>query len=151
MKRSCLKSDPAKVAAFVQRGRENGREGMRSTALRRNTAGWPSARPPGGGPAVKIPPTIRAAAFARSNGLCIMCRHNGRRVRAQQAHHCYPKAKWPALAKVTANLVALCAACHAAHEGGSHRLPLAILPPETIALADGDGPMESYLARTYRA
>ena len=157
MKRSPLKSDPAKVAAFVQRGRENGPRRATAPGDFRDDAGRvlparvnPLARAPRRA-TPKVPTNARRVALARSGGKCVMCLHLGRRTRATQAHHVWPKSKWPALLKVAANLVGLCADCHAKHEGGSHRLPLATLPAETIALADGDGPMTNYLARTYRA
>lgn len=199
-----LRADAEVTRAFVQRGREQGREGMKSTALRHATApsdfrddngrllparpDKPSAwderqvaalqRAANGGKRakrrtkVRIPAGVRKVVKVRSHGACVVCLHRAgidpagpdavavirQALRAgvvrpiQQLHHVFPEQTWPALAKTEACLVGCCVDDHMAHEFVAckpTRIPRAALPAETIALADGDGPMENYLARTY--
>ncbi len=184
-RKTALKADPDKIGEFVQRGREHGREGMRSAGLRRATApsdfrddegrllamaAIPVALPRTARTVVKVPPSIRARALARSGGVCVMCLHRegidmealtigalrrltraGKVRAATQVHHVFPRHKWPALIKVLPNLVGTCPECHDEHERAHRRFPRAVLPAETLRLADGDGPMQSYLDRTYPA
>lgn len=186
MKRSALrrtaplKADPAKAAAFVQRGRGKLKAATAPSDFR-DDEGRPIAvsgarwdrQAWGRKAAIKVPAGARRAALARSHGACVMCLHDysrhaarlfipaqvralvasGTVTRATQVHHVFPKqaSAWPHLAKTTANLVGVCPDCHSNHEVAFRRLPRAVLPPETLALAEGDGPMENYLVRTYPA
>lgn len=174
MKRSALKADPAKTRAFVQRGRGRlARSPLKhkctNCAARFERAHvtcpiclrpMPRQAPPSTSglrpwqttATIKVPPGARKEALARSKGLCVACVHEGGIARrAVQVHHVYPKRLWPELAKLAACLVGVCVEHHANHESAHRRLPLAVLPPETIALAADDGPMQNYLARTYPA
>lgn len=67
-------------------------------------------------------------------------------------HHCFTEQKFPELIAEPANLIGLCFDCHLAHHRpgvNDTRIPLAALMPETLALADDDGPRLNYLDRAY--
>ncbi len=111
-----------------------------------------------------VPRAARFAAYARSEGACVVCVHGCRGNatgsalrgliacgvvrRAVQVHHVLPKSKWPHLLKVADNLVGVCADCHARHESAYLRIPHAALPAVTLALAEREG-LTWYIARTY--
>lgn len=120
--------------------------------------------------AVTIPGHVRARVLARTHGGCVMCLHRQLQTdvyavtaatvrqqvraslvnRATQLHHVLPQGKWPHLAKVEANLTAVCPFCHDEHERAHRRLPRCVLPPETIALAEAEG-LSWYIERVYPA
>lgn len=91
----------------------------------------------------KVPAGARAAAYARTSGRCLMCP-----ARAVQVHHVLPRHRWPHLAKLAANLVGICPGCHDNHERAHRRIPRALLPAETLTLAESEG-LTWYIERTY--
>jgi 5-methylcytosine-specific restriction endonuclease McrA len=127
--------------------------------------------PPRPAPKIRVPVGVRLRALARSHDVCVMCLHRegvdldtvtigalrqlvrcGVLRAATQAHHVWPRQKWPNLIKVEANLTGLCRDCHSAHEFPgvkATRIPRAALPSCAIALAGDDGPMLGYLERVY--
>lgn len=165
MKRSGLRSDPEATRAFVERGREKARRSagaLSDPAIQRAFVEREREK----SRSRRIPANVRAAAIARSHGACVMCLHRAnlevirpaavqallrrRAVRsAKQVHHAFPRQTWPELTHELANLVGVCAGCHDEHERAHRRLPWAVLPPETIALAAGDDKRRSFLERTY--
>lgn len=154
MKRSKLTADPAKVAAFNQRGRGSLKRAATAPSDFRDDAGRPITVPPFAAPSrsrtspVKVPTNARKVALARSRGRCVVCGD-----RAHQCHHVFPKSKWPELIKDPDNLVGVCARCHMAHEFigvKATRIPLAALPACAIALAAAESRRQTYLERTYR-
>lgn len=106
--------------------------------LRRKTRLRPSRRQK-----AILRPETRAAAFARSGGRCVRC---GKR--ATQAHHIWPRQRWPKLVDVAENVVGLCQRCHERHELAVERLPRSCLPDCATGLVV-DGRMASYIERTY--
>lgn len=125
MKRSPLKADPAKTAAFHQRGRAQGLK--RETELRASKAlgrGTPKAR-------VSTPPDMWAAVLRRDEGLCVWARHLGQRRRAEHPHHLLSKGVWPEFVGERANVVAMSPTAHMTHEHSPNdRLPWEALPAE---------------------
>lgn len=62
-------------------------------------------------------------------------------------HHVFSKARWPELIDVAANIIGVCADCHANHESAAKRLPRdAIAVAEELASTP---PMQAYLDRVY--
>lgn len=159
MKRSALKADPAKTAAFVARGRAKGlrrtnRAPMARKPLSRAKA-LRTARPkPVGVPFAEaanematsiraqnkalrrkqragVPPEVRAAVLQRDDGLCVWSRHLGQHVRATQLHHLLPRQGWPEYIATPENLCSMAPLPHMQHEfSPSDRLPWAALPDE---------------------
>lgn len=72
---------------------------------------------------------------------------------ARDPHHLLPKQanRWPELADVAANVIAVCRQCHDSHEHGNlrQRLPRAVLAP--LLALPLDPRQRAYLAKTYRA
>lgn len=123
----------------------------------------------------KVPDDVRAAVKDRTDGLCHLCLHElgyvvpvvggaasgpARRLRERRGarrivhlHHVLPVQSFPDLTAEPWNLLGLCLDHHFRHEGaarsGTQRIPRAALPPETLALADDDGPRAVYIERTY--
>ncbi len=133
MKRSALKrtaaltSDPAKRAAFIERGRG----GMKRKPLGR---GVPTPMLPGARGWTR-------RVFALHGTRCVVC---GRR--ATQAHHAVPRHVILAARHLTPqeradlaydarNGVPVDEVCHAAHELASRRIPFDRLPPQVVAWA----------------
>lgn len=85
----------------------------------------------------------RAKAFARTTGLCgCGC---GRP--ADDAHHIFPKQKWPELADVLENILPAARFCHEGHESAMHRFSRgAVAGAEPLATTSS---MRAYLQRTY--
>lgn len=148
-KPSQLKTDPAKIAAFVQRDRGK---------LARGTPNRP----------LPVPPVVRAEAFARSRGLCVVCLHRegflpwrmspgavrrlvatGTLRWAEHPHHVLPQGRFRHLAAIADNIVGVCATCHADHHVSPRgRMPKAALPACAIELAEREG-VGWYLDRYY--
>jgi hypothetical protein len=137
VRRSRLRVDPAKTAAFHQRGRAQGLD--RGKGLKREAPlerGAPLERRSRLRARVArqgavTPPDVWAAVLRRDGRRCVWCRLAGRDVPAEHPHHLLPKGSgsWPELAGVVENVVALCAACHMTHEfSPCDRLPWAALP-----------------------
>ncbi len=136
---AALNADPAKVAAFIQRGR-GGFPRSREAPLRRVVILGDKANRPA---RAKVPSDARHEALARTHGVCVTCP-----ARAVQVHHVLPRSKWPHLVKLAANLIGTCVACHANHESAYKRFPRSVLPAETLALAEAEG-LTWYIERTY--
>jgi hypothetical protein len=137
MKRSELRVDPEKVAAFNQRGRGKLKPGKRKVAIR-------------------VPDDVRMEVRRRTGGKCTLCLHDGLSWHDAgwivHLHHVWPKAKWPQHAKDPANLMGLCADHHMSHEFPGckpTRIPREALSLEAMGLAGSDGPMLSHLEREY--
>lgn len=133
-------------------------------AARSSTNSRPPKQP------VVIHPDARARALSRSGGLCIVCVYNAgldvdrapdRVLRdfvergvvkaARTLHHVLPKQRWPHLAEVTENLVAVCHTHHMDHEFAPRdRIPRGALPACVLDLADAEGLMH-YIDATYPA
>ncbi len=152
---AALTSDPAKRAAFIERGRggfPRSRAATPPSDFRDDAGrvlplqgGWLTPRPSNAPKGGRVPAPARKAAFARTHGACITCS-----ARAAQVHHVLPRNKWPHLAKLAANLVGICAACHDEHERAHRRIPRALLPAAALALAEAEG-LTWYIERTYPA
>jgi hypothetical protein len=96
------------------------------------------------------------AARVRSQGCCVQCgapETNPRRW-PHHPHHVFPVRaafdSFPELEGEPANIILLCPGCHDNHERAHRRVPLAKLPPETVALAVGHPDRQRYLERTYQ-
>lgn len=83
-------------------------------------------------------------AAARSSGTCVVCGLPG-----QQLHHVFDEALFPELSTTPENLVAVCIPCHSRHTNAFTRIPLARIPAETLALADGNMRRSLHLDRYY--
>lgn len=120
MKRSELRADPEKVAAFVQRGMEK-TQLKRSEPLKRSGKGKHYPRTSQAG---------RAAVRARSGGMCIMCLWRGGHAnRIVHLHHLLEKRNWPQYAQLPLeNQVGVCEGCHDEHERAHVRIPWLALP-----------------------
>lgn len=121
MKQSRLQADPAKTAAWQQRGRGKG--------LRREKRLARTPKPP----RPTTPRDVWEAVLRRDGGLCVWSRYLGRRRKAQHPHHLLPKGAggWPQFVAERANIVGLTADQHMQHEHSpSERLPWAALPEE---------------------
>jgi 5-methylcytosine-specific restriction endonuclease McrA len=170
VKRSPLKRNPEKQRAWQDRSREKalGRgKTVSELAVRASSELLPGparGRPKRGKPRVVIPPSVRQAARARSEGRCVMCLWLGRPPKKiAHLHHVLPKglARFSKWAAESANLVGLCFDCHAAHtdacverteDGGlrSRRIPWEALPDVTVQfVARCGGPAVDYCERTY--
>lgn len=125
MKRSPLKADPEKVAAWSRKSRAPLKRSPRKARVSHTRA--------------------RGEAFRRSRGRCIVCR-----ARAAHGHHVLPVEKWPALTARAENIVALCDVCHARHHSAMRRVKWSELPQCSITLAQStSGAAALYLERTY--
>jgi len=119
MKRSRLKSDPAKTAEWQRRSRQPLNPGKRKVKA-------------------KIPQSVRDAARRRNGGICV---RPGCDRKAIQLHHVLDESLWPELAKVEANLVGVCPLCNYRHHfEPDGRLPKSALPPSTMRLVARLGP-----------
>jgi hypothetical protein len=154
MKRTLLRANPAKTAAFHARGRAQGlARGKRPTTARsmlKRGAGLKRARPTA---RVTTPPTVVAAALARNGGWCVWARHMGLRCRAEHPHHLLPKGVggWPQFYATRANIVGLSARQHMQHEHSpSDRLPWAALPGECQAFLRDVAAVDARAARFVR-
>jgi hypothetical protein len=160
MKRSRLKSNPAKTAAFHARGRAQGlARGNRPLVARKppkRTAGLRRARPlsrsrPKNSNTTRVPTEVRAAVIARNGGWCVWARHMGLRCRAQHVHHLLCKSTWPQYAAEPANLVGMSAYAHMQHEHSPNdRLPWAALPAECQAFLRAVAAVDARAARFVR-
>lgn len=145
-RKTALKRSSAPLSRSQGLGRGNGPAGRPGAQIARNA------------PARKatIPAKVREAVYAREKGRCVRCRHRvGRGLFERALHHVLAERLWPEHVKVDANVVLVCATCHAEHEFGARdgsRLSLSDLPAVTrewLATVS-DGPIENYIARTYR-
>ena len=160
-RRTPLKADPAKTAAFVQRGRGK-LEAAASLLKCANCAALLSRRVDDGCPVCSHPipaPPAKQRVRRRSSGWkgwkmrvfalygdrCIAC---GKR--ATQAHHVVGRAVIMAAAHLTpeeraaleydeAQGVPVCTACHMDHEAAAKRIPFLALPPGVIEWAIFNG------------
>lgn len=141
MKQSELKADPAKVRDWNLRSRVKAAERARDVPR-------PGLKPGKRKSKAKIPPEIRAAAKRRSGGVCV---HPGCKTKAIHVHHWLSEEHFPELAKIEANLSALCVKHHWAHHyEPDGRLPFSAIPDCTIRLAAKIGPRaQSHLDRYY--
>jgi hypothetical protein len=139
VKRSGLKADPAKTAAFVKRGRGK----LKRTSLPRTVA---LNNPP---PRRSELPGARGwtqRVFTLYGRVCVVCGD-----RATEAHHVVPRhvvlsarhlslAEREALAYDARNGAPVCGlgtrhSCHANHEAASHRIPFDRLPAGAVEWA----------------
>lgn len=144
MKRSKpLRADPEKTREWQARSRENGREGMRSTELRRDTPRGRARR----AAKPRLSEEVALVVYKRQDGKCACgC---GRVIAPFPIgfHHVFPKQRWPELINVAVNVIGVAADCHANHETGMTRLPRsAVVRAEQLA---SDPPMRRYLENTY--
>lgn len=152
MKRTPLRSNPAKTAAWEARGRAQGlARGNRPSAAGKplkRAAGLKRARPKS---RVVTPANVWAAVLKRDGGLCVWSRHLGRRQRAEHPHHLLDKATWPQYVGTAANIVALAAQPHMQHEHSPcDRLPWAALPAECQAFLRDVAAVDERAARFVR-
>lgn len=115
----------------------------RSSSLRRANA--PQRR--GKAPREGLGRDTAGVVYRRQNGLC--CCGCGDPIAPFPIgyHHVFPKAKWPSLVDVAANVAGTAENCHANHEAASRRLPRwAIAFAEGLAVSPA---MRSYLDRIY--
>lgn len=141
MKRSKpLQADPAKTAAWQQRGRARAAENARQRPRQPLSQGKRRQK-------ARIPQPIRAAVLRRQGGKCIT---PGCKGRPAHRHHCLDEQMFPQAACEPGNLVAICPACHDNHTRAHRRLRREWLPPGLGALAVSIGPRAvSFLERTY--
>lgn len=92
--------------------------------------------------------STRREAFARTKGRCAV---PGCPRKARDPHHLLPQQRnrWPELADVAANVIAVCRECHDAHEHGNlkGRMPKAVTGP--VWALDLDARQLAYLDATY--
>lgn len=146
MKRSPLRANPAKTAAFHARGRAQGlargnrppvarsqlkrSAGLKRDRLSRAALGNSNTTKP----RLVTPADVWAAVLKRDGGLCVWSRHLGRKVRAEHPHHLLARQTWPQYNAVREAIVALAAQPHMQHEHSPNdRLPWAALPAECRA------------------
>jgi hypothetical protein len=144
VRRTELRPNPEKVRDWVDRSRQRARDrqaervdghlprpALKKTARRRKVA---------------IPKPVRERALRRSGGLCIC----GCGRRATQVHHVLDETKFPELALVEDNMVAVFHDCNQRHHfqpGG--RLRREVLPACAVRLAESQPRYEAHLERTY--
>jgi 5-methylcytosine-specific restriction endonuclease McrA len=145
-RRAPLRADPAKTRAWQDRHRKPIASSELVPTRQRNAKNKP----------VVLPPDVRRAARARSEGKCVVCLHRGRRGRslgkAVHLHHVLPKGldRFKRWATESANLIGLCFDCHMAHENASRRVPWEALPDVTVNLIARVGPVAvDYCAAVY--
>lgn len=164
MRRSTpLKSNPAKTAAFLARGRAQGlrrtnrppvarstlkaREGLKRGRLSRATAKNSDTTKP----RLTTPPDVWAAVLKRDDGLCVWSRHLGREVRAEHPHHLLARQTWPQYNGTREAIVSLAAQPHMQHEHSPRdRLPWAALPAECQAFLRAVASIDARVARFVR-
>lgn len=122
MKRSPLKADPEKVAAFARRGRRSSAESLdkRRAPLRRTGFGRRGDRAN----------WHRPEHEAKREPACRNCRAVGE----VHLHHIVPRSLAPAGRADARNLIPLCSRCHDLHHAGMP-LPRSILTAEELAFA----------------
>ena len=123
---------------------------MKRTPLKRSSSSLRCAKAPQRRRKAKrvgLSPETAACVYARQKGLCC-CGCGGRIAPFPMGyHHIWPKAKWPSLIDVSANIAGVGADCHASHETAARRLPRASIAFAEVLAATHE--MRSYLDRTY--
>jgi 5-methylcytosine-specific restriction endonuclease McrA len=131
---------------------------QRRTPLKRtplkSATGWqamdapvaPLRKPTKRKPKARFAKDVRAFIAFRDRG-CVVCKAPRLRV---EMHHVLPQSKFPAYAKRTENLVALCAGCHDEHERAHRRIRYDELPEQVRTwVRTLGGREEIYMERTY--
>lgn len=133
MKRTPLRANPAKTAAFHARGRAQGPARTNRPPVARSQlkarAGLKRGRPK---QRLVTPASVRAAVLLRDGGRCVWC---GEQVRgAGHPHHILARSVWPQYNGERRAIVLMDGDCHMQHEHSpSDRLPWASLPAECQA------------------
>ena len=166
MKRTDLRTDPAKVREWQERSRQRARERDRGRRPLASSELVPIPVRQLKNPPPQAPASARQAARARSGGRCIVCLFEGRTgstTKAVHLHHVLPKglARFSRWAADSRNLVGLCELHHARHTDAAMvrqpdgslvdgRVPWEALPDVTVQfIAQAGGQAVDYAATWY--
>lgn len=150
MKRTPLRADPAKTAAFHARGRAQGlARGNRPLVARKPLTRAASLKRPRPKTRPTTPANVWAAILLRDGQRCVWC---CKRVRgAGHPHHLLARQTWPQFNAERRGIVLLHPACHMQHEHSPRdRLPWAALPAECQAFLRAVAARDARAARFVR-